>query len=148
MSSDDDFENMVGEIQQKINYDEEKTYSKKVIKEYRNPINFGFIEKPDATGRVKGPCNDTMRIDLQVRNNMIYDARFWTDGCGASLACGNMLTSMIKGKNIEEIGDISSEQLLEVLDGLPKEHQHCAKLAVNTLEKVIKNYYEKKKEIK
>jgi NifU-like protein involved in Fe-S cluster formation len=38
--------------------------------------------------------------------------------------------------------------LLEVLDGLPKEHQHCAKLAVNTFEKVIKNYYEKKKEIK
>jgi len=89
-----------------------------------------------------------MRIDLQVRNNMIQDARFWTDGCGASLACGNMLTSMIKGKNIEEIGNISSEQLLEVLDGLPKEHQHCAKLAVNTFEKVIKNYYEKKKEIK
>jgi nitrogen fixation NifU-like protein len=49
-----------------------------------------------------------MRIDLQVRNNMIQDARFWTDGCGASLACGNMLTSMIKGKNIEEIGLVSN----------------------------------------
>jgi len=137
MSGDNDFEGVVKELQQKIDHDEEETYSKKVIKEYRNPSNFGFIENPDATGQVKGPCGDTMRIDVRIKNNVIQDARFWTDGCGASLACGNMLTSMIKGKNIDEANGISSEKLLEVLDGLPKEHQHCATLAVHTLHEVI-----------
>ena len=84
-----------------------------------------------------------MRMDLRIKDNVIQDARFWTDGCGASLACGNMLTSMIKGKNIDEADSISSEQLLEVLDGLPEEHQHCAKLAVDTLHKVIRDYHKK-----
>ena len=143
MSGDNDFEGVVKELQQKIDRDEEETYSKKVIKEYRNPVNFGFIENPDATGQVKGPCNDTMRIYLRIKSNMIQDACFWTDGCGASIACGNMLTSMIKGKNIDEANGISSEKLLEVLDSLPKEHQHCARLAVDTLHEVIKDCHKK-----
>lgn len=143
MSGDNDFEGVVKELQQNIDRDEEETYSKKVIKEYRNPSNFGFIENLDVTGQVKGPCGDTMRMYLRVKDNVIQDARFWTDGCGASLACGNMLTSMIKGKNIDEADGVSSEQLLEVLDGLPEEHQHCAKLAVDTLHKVIRDYNKK-----
>ena len=139
MSGDNDFEGVVKELQQNIGRDEEETYSKKVIEEYRNPSNFGFIENPDVTGQVKGPCGDTMRMYLRIKDNVIQDARFWTDGCGASLACGNMLTSMIKGKNIDEADSISSEQLLEVLDGLPEEHHHCAKLAVDTLHKVVRD---------
>ena len=145
MNKGKDFQYMVKDLQRKINHDEENIYSKKVIKEYRNPVNFGNIAKPDATGQIKGPCGDTMRIDLRVRNNMIQDARFFIDGCGASIACGNMLTSMIKGKNIDETDDVSSEQLLEAIDGLPKEHQHCAKLAVDTLHKVVKNYQKKER---
>ncbi len=143
MSREEDFEEMVKDLQRKIDRDEEETYSKKVISEYRNPTNFGFIENPDATGQIKGPCSDTMRMDLRIKDNVIQDACFWTDGCGASLACGNMLTSMIKGKNIDEANGISNEKLLEVLDGLPKEHQHCARLAVNTLHKIIKDYHKK-----
>ena len=148
MSRDEDFEEMVKDLQRKIDRDEEETYSKKVIKEYRNPVNFGFIENPDATGQIKGPCSDTMRMDLRIKDNVIQDACFWTDGCGASLACGNMLTSMIKGKNIDEANGISSEKLLEVLDGLPKEHQHCARLAVDTLHEVIKDYHKKEDNVK
>jgi len=144
MNKDKDFQERVKDLQRKIDRDEKETYSKKVIKEYRNPVNFGFIENPDATGKVKGPCNETIRVDLKVKKNVIQNARFWTDGCGASIACGNMLISMIKGKNIEELDSISNEQLLDALDGLPKEHQHCAKLAVNTLREVIKDYLEKK----
>ena len=135
---------MVKDLQRKIDRDEEETYSKKVIKEYRNPANFGFIENPDATGQVKGSCNDTMRIDLSIKNNVIQNACFWTDGCGASIACGNMLTSMIKGKNIEELDGICNEQLLDALDGLPKEHQHCAKLAVDTFHSALKHLEKKR----
>ena len=143
MNRDEDFEEMVKELQQKIDRDEEETYSKKVIIEYRNPTNFGFIENPDSTGQIKGPCSDTMRMDLRIKDKVVQDACFWTDGCGASIACGNMLTSMIKGKNIDEAERISSEQLLEVLDDLPEEHQHCARLAVDTLHEVIRDYHKK-----
>ena len=132
------FEKWLEEIQRKIEYEEEETYSKVVIREYRNPSNFGVLENPDAIGEIKGPCGDTMKINLRIKNRRITDARFWADGCGATIACGNMLTKMIKEKTIEEAADITSEKLTKALDGLPKKHLHCSKLAVNTLQEAIK----------
>jgi len=141
---EDELVKTIKDIQEKIDYDEEQTYSKVVIREYRNPINFGVLEHSDAVGMIKGTCGDTMKITLKVVNGKIQDARFWTDGCGGSLACGNMLTKMIKGKTPHEALEISQKDLINKLDGLPKEHSHCAKLSVNTLRKAIKNYLERK----
>ena len=135
---DDNFEKMVEKLQKKIEYEEEKKYSKVVINEYRNPTNFGILEHPDVVGKVKGSCGDTMKITLKIVNDKIKDARFWTDGCGATLACGNMLTKMIRGKTPRESLEISRDDLIKSLDGLPKEHYHCAKLAVISLQKALK----------
>ena len=145
MTKDNDFIRMISELQRKIEYDEEDTYSQKVINEFRNPAYFGFIKNPDASGQIKGPCGDTMRIDLKIKDKVITDARFWSDGCGASIACGNKLAKIILEKTIPEADNITSDKLLEALDGLPLEHQHCSVLAVNTLRKAIKNYNNKKK---
>lgn len=140
--TDDDFLKLLEELQRKIEYEEEKTYSKIVIQECRNPSNFGVLENPDALGEIKGSCGDTMKITLQIKNQKIKKALFWTDGCGATIACGSMLTKMTKDKTIDESADITSEKLTKALDGLPKEHLHCTKLAVDTLQRVIKNYNE------
>jgi len=142
--NEDDFEKLLEELQQKIEYEEEATYSKIVIQEYRNPSNFGIIKDPDAIGVVKGSCNDTMKITLRIEKGMVKDACFWTDGCGATIACGSMLTKTIKGKPIEEVINITSDQLTNILGGLPKEHLHCSKLAVDTLQKAIAQYHTRK----
>lgn len=141
MSGDGDFEKMVKDLQSKIEQDEEKDYSKTVINEYRNPNNFGDIEEPDAFGEIKGPCGDTMKISLMIEDEKIINACFWTDGCGASIACESMLTKMITGKTVETALDITSEQLTDTLGGLPNEHLHCTVLTVNTLQEAIKNYH-------
>ena len=141
MSGDEDFEKMMKNIQSKINQDEERDYSKTVIKEYRNPNNFCILENPDAFGEIKGPCNDTMKISLRIEDEKIINACFWTDGCGASIARGSMLTKMITGKTVETALDITSEQLTDTLGGLPKEHLHCTVLTVSTLQEAIKNYH-------
>jgi nitrogen fixation NifU-like protein len=136
----DDFEKWLEELQRKIEYEEEQTYSKIVIREYRNPSNFGDIENPDAVGKIKGPCGDTMKISLKIEKGRIKDVRFWTDGCGATIACGSMITKMIKGKTIDEAAGVTNEKLASALHGLPEEHLHCSKLAVDSLQKTIKNY--------
>lgn len=138
--TDDDFVKFLEELQRKIEYDEEQTYSKIVIFEYRNPSNFGEMENPDSVGMIKGPCGDTMKIYLKIEKKKIKNVSFWTDGCGATIACGSMLTKMIKGVTIEEAAIISKEELTKALNGLPKEHLHCSKLAVNSLQEAIKNY--------
>lgn len=142
--NENDLLKIVKEIQKKINFDEERTYSKIVIREYRNPTNFGILEHPDADEIVKGSCGDTMKITLKLSDGKIQDARFWTDGCGATIACGNMLTKISKGKTISKALDISQKDLINFLDGLPKEHSHCAKLSVITLHRALKKYLKKK----
>jgi nitrogen fixation NifU-like protein len=141
--TDDDFVKLLEDLQRKIEYDEEETYSKIVISEYRNPSNFGVLDNPDAVGKIKGPCGDTMKISLKIDKETIKDARFWTDGCGASIACGSMLTKMVTGKTLQEAYNFTSVQLLQALDGLPIEHQHCSVLAINTLHKILYQYKKK-----
>ncbi len=138
--TDDGLEKFLEELQQKIEYEEEQIYSKVVIRECKNPSNFGILDEPDAYGEIKGPCGDTMKISLRVEKRRIKDAYFWTDGCGATIACGSMLTKILKGKTIQEAKKYTSSELLITLDGLPVEHQHCPILAINTLQQAIKNY--------
>jgi len=144
MTMDEDFEKLMEEIQRRIDREEEAIYPRKVIEEYRNPSNFGFVKNPDCYAEVKGWCGDTMKISLKIKNNRIVDACFWTNGCGATVASGSMLTKMIKGETVEKAAKVSDKKLLDALGGLPKEHQHCATLAVNTLQKAIKHYFERK----
>jgi nitrogen fixation NifU-like protein len=138
--TDDSFENFIKELQRKIEYEEEKEYSKVVINEYRNPNNFGEIKDSDTSGKIKGPCGDTMIISLKIDNDRITDAFFWTDGCGATIACGSMITKMVKGIPIKKASNITNEKLTEKLEGLPDEHLHCSKLAIDALKKALKNY--------
>ena len=134
------FEKFTEELQRKIEDEEEKKYSKVVISEFRNPNNFRDIDNSDATGKIKGPCGDTMKISLIINNDKITDAFFWTDGCGATIACGSMITKMVKGISIDKAINITSEKLTEALKGLPDNHLHCSKLVINTLKKAINNY--------
>ena len=138
--TNDDLEKLIEEIQKKVEYNEEQAYSKVVIQEYRHPSNFGVLKNPDAIGKIKGPCGDTMKITLNIENNRIENCNFWTDGCGPTIACGSMLTKMIKGKTLTDIKDINNFDILEALEGLPIEHTHCSILAINTLNQAIQNF--------
>jgi nitrogen fixation NifU-like protein len=67
----------------------------------------------------------------------IKEVRFMTDGCGPTLACGNVLARMLEGLTLDQAGDVLPEQIVEALDGLPEEHFHCAELAVSTFQNAM-----------
>ena len=90
--------------------------------------------------RLTGTCGDTIQIQIRVENGRIRESGFVTDGCGASIACGSMLTETIKNKTVEEALTITSGDLLRSLDGLPEEIVHCSILAVDTLHAAIDDY--------
>jgi len=134
------------EMEQSIMEDMKKVYSEKTIDHFLNPRNLGEIPAPDGFGRIAGPCGDTMEICLKVKDGKVVSASFWTDGCGPSIASGSMVTEMAKGRNISEAQRISQHDVLDALGGLPKESEHCALLAANTLKEAIKDYLAFKKE--
>ena len=133
------FDDMIADLQQQIDQQEDENFSPTVLKEYRHPSNFCLMEDPDAVGKIKGPCGDTMMIMLKIHQQKITKICFWTDGCGTSVACGSMLTKLIKGQSIEDVAKIKSEDLNRALDGLPDTHVHCTLLAVNTLKKALQS---------
>ena len=119
-----------------------EVFSEKAIDYAMNPRNAGIIPKADAYAGVTGPCGDTMQIWLEIREDEISNAAFWTDGCGPSIACASMVTELAKGKKMQEALDISSEQIVEELGGLPDSHLHCSVLAARTLREALLNYVE------
>jgi nitrogen fixation NifU-like protein len=135
-----DFDRMVAELQRRIIEQEQALYSAKVIEEAHSPTNLGRMAAPDAYGIVHGWCGDTIEIYLRLDGEMITQATFTTDGCGPSVACGNMIATMVQGMSLEEAGQIRPEDLIAALDGLPDESTHCAELAVSTLREAIANW--------
>lgn len=133
----DSWDRLVAELQREIEDRERSLYSAKVIEQVRNPQNLGRMEAPDLRAALTGWCGDTMEICLRLDGNTIHEARFVTDGCGPSVACGNMLTTMVQDMILDEAARIGPEDLLVALDGLPEESTHCATLAVDTLRKAI-----------
>jgi nitrogen fixation NifU-like protein len=129
----DRFDRAMEELQQQIVQEARSYYSDKVVAEFYNPKNLGLMLDPDAYGRVLGPCGDTMEIYLRLDGDRIVKAAFMTDGCGATVACGSMLTQLVEGASLEKATTITPEALTRALGGLPQDHTHCALLAVNTL---------------
>jgi nitrogen fixation NifU-like protein len=134
-----DFDQLVAELQQQVLEDARTVYSDKVIEVFYNPKNLGRMSEPDGRGIVQGWCGDTMEIYLRLDRERIEEITFMTDGCGPSVACGSMLTTMVQGMSLEEANKMTPEDLLAALDGLPEESVHCAELAVNTLREAIAN---------
>jgi nitrogen fixation protein NifU and related proteins len=140
-----DLDGVVDDIEQRIEEQERKKFSAKVLREFKDPKNLGRLDQPDCMASITGPCGDTMEFSMKVRNDKIIEIRFMTDGCGSSIACGSMTTRIAKGRSLEEASRITDKNILDELDGLPEENRHCAKLATNTLGKAIDHYSERER---
>jgi nitrogen fixation protein NifU and related proteins len=115
-------------------------FSQTVIDHSLNPRNMGEFEHPDGCGLVSRPCGDTLQFCLRVREGRIVDARFMTNGCAPTVACGSITTELAKGKIIAEALAITEDDILNALEGLPESEVHCAALAAATLRQSIRDY--------
>jgi nitrogen fixation NifU-like protein len=136
---------LVAELQRQIDEQERTLYSAKVIQEVHHPRNVGRMPEPDAHAVVRGWCGDTMEIYLRLNGERIEAATFFTDGCGPTVACGSKLTKMVTGMSPKQAGQVSAQELIDALDGLPEDSLHCAELAVQTLQAAIASHYTGKK---
>ena len=116
-------------------------YSDKVLDHYENPRNVGSFEKDDptvGTGMVGAPaCGDVMKLQIKVGNDgVIEDAKFKTYGCGSAIASSSLLTEWVKGKTLEQAGEIKNTDIAEEL-ALPPVKIHCSVLAEDAIKAAI-----------
>ena len=123
-------------------------YSDKVLDHYENPRNVGAFDKNDqavGTGMVGAPaCGDVMKLQIRVNEQgIIEDAKFKTYGCGSAIASSSLLTEWVKGKTLEQAGQIKNTQIAEEL-ALPPVKIHCSVLAEDAIKAAINDYQEKR----
>lgn len=119
-------------------------YSKKVIKHFQRPHNYGRIEKPDGIGKVGNlRCGDVMYMYIKVKKDIIADIKYETYGCAAAIATSSIVTDLAKGKKISQALKITSQKVLKELGGLPLIKIHCSLLSIDALQKAITDYQEK-----
>jgi len=124
-------------------------YTKKVMRHFTNPHNYGKIMQADAVGEAGNPiCGDMMKIYIKVdgKKDAIQDIKFETLGCAAAIATSSMITDLAKGKSLDEALKISNKDVADSLEGLPPVKMHCSNLAAEALRKAIENYRSKSKD--
>ena len=118
-------------------------YSQQVIDHYENPRNVGSFEKTDidiGTGMVGAPaCGDVMKLQIKVKEGIIVDAKFKTYGCGSAIASSSLVTEWVKGKTLDEAGEITNSRIAEEL-ALPPVKIHCSILAEDAIKAAIHDY--------
>ena len=121
-------------------------YSEKVIDHYQNPKNVGTLDKSKSnvgTGLVGAPeCGDVMRLQIEVNDNIITDAKFKTFGCGSAIAASSLATEWLKGMTLDEAIKLDNMELVEELS-LPPVKIHCSVLAEDAIKSAINDYRNK-----
>jgi nitrogen fixation NifU-like protein len=121
-------------------------YSDKVIDHYENPRNVGSLDKESSdvgTGIVGAPeCGDVMKLQVQIEEGVIIDAKFKTFGCGSAIASSSLATEWLKGKTVEEATAIRNVDIVEEL-ALPPVKIHCSVLAEDAIKQAISDYESK-----
>ena len=121
-------------------------YSEKVLEHYENPRNVGSLDKNSpkvGTGMVGAPaCGDVMKLQIEVDNGIITDAKFKTYGCGSAIASSSLVTEWLKGRTLEQATAIKNSDIAEEL-ALPPVKIHCSVLAEDAIKSAIEDYRKK-----
>jgi nitrogen fixation NifU-like protein len=95
----------------------EDLYRENILDHYQNPRNFGTLDHPDITYEDDNPlCGDVIRIDINLgEDDRISEVAFSGEGCAISQASASMLTEEILGKTLDEVKQLSKDDILEML---------------------------------
>ena len=122
-------------------------YTDKVIAHFENPRNMGSLDKESTevgTGIVGAPeCGDVMKLQIQVEEGRIVDAKFKTFGCGSAIASSSLATEWVKGMTLDEASALKNTDIVEELS-LPPVKIHCSVLAEEAIKSAIEDYQAKK----
>jgi len=119
----------------------DSVYNEIVLEHYRNPRNLGEIQNADGVGIYMSDfCGDITKFWIKVAQGRIKDAKYMTQGCAASVACGSVLTELVKNRTVEEALNITKDAILARLHGLPEHKIHCSMLAEDAFKDAIRDY--------
>jgi nitrogen fixation protein NifU and related proteins len=110
-------------------------YRDYILDHYRNPRNFGRLERVDVEAEDLNPlCGDQIRMQLSLDDGVVSDVRFSGKGCAISQASASMLTEKVKGMKLADVAKLSKDVVLEDVGiGISPTRMKCAMLGLRVL---------------
>lgn len=119
-------------------------YRELILDYYRNPRNFGRLEKYDIDARDTNPlCGDEIEMQIRVgEGQTIEDIKFVGKGCAISQASASMLTELAKGKQLDWVKQVAKEDIFKMLGNpdLGPSRVKCALLGMKVLKTGVYGY--------
>jgi NifU-like protein len=114
----------------------------------------GEIEDPDGFGEHGSlACGDAMRFTFRVRchptdptQDAITEARYLTFGCTSAIAASEALCILIERGGFTPITalKIQNKDIVEFLEGLPRQKIHCSVMGAEALQSAVFNWAQKR----
>ncbi|MFX0023362.1 MAG: iron-sulfur cluster assembly scaffold protein [Candidatus Hermodarchaeota archaeon] len=137
------FDEFVAKLQKEIIRKDIKDHSKKIVKLFHNPQNWGKPPIEEITvyeESQEGQSGEFLGLYLKIKKDIIVKANFLTDGCGVMIATASQLTIMVTGKPIDFAKKLKPVDLINTLKGIPPDELYCVNFTLKTLKNSIKKY--------
>lgn len=120
---------------QKMKAMQDPLYRELILDHWKNPHNYGILDNPSFDTSKNNPlCGDNIRLTGKIENGKLTKIQFVSEGCAISKASASIFTDQIKGKEIEEIKKIKSEEVIGNLGiMLTPAREKCALLIYTTI---------------
>ncbi|HLG15396.1 MAG TPA: iron-sulfur cluster assembly scaffold protein [Blastocatellia bacterium] len=109
-------------------------YSEQITEHLAHPRNVGEVENPSGVGDVTNEvCLDRIRLSIRIDHHVVTEAKIKAQGCPPTIAAASVLTELIIGRSVEDLGNLGKKEIVAALGRLPAAKMHCAALAVDAL---------------
>jgi len=102
----------------------------------------GRLDAPSGEAELTGSCGDSIGMQIKVRDEALAAVLAQPRGCAFTIACADAVGFLAQGRSLDNALTLEPEDVARELDGLPDDHMHCARLALNTLGEAIARYLE------
>ena len=110
----------------------------KLFDYYKNPRCFGEIKDADCYSASESLCGDKVNVFLNVKGDVIEDAKFTGEGCAFCIASASMLMEHVLGKGVVYAKGFSSSDLFSLIGFQPVSGRvKCALLGLSVLHKAL-----------
>ena len=119
-------------------------YSNRIMEEFYNPQNYGVIKGASGVGKVTSDVgSEIIKIFIKVEKDKIVDAQFQTFGGVVAIACSSIATTLMIGKSLKEIRNITANSILEIVGEVPENKMYIVQAVVSAIYGSVDSYFNK-----
>ncbi len=102
------------------------------------PYGRGVVLSGGHDGAAGGSvCGDLIRVSVRVEGDRVVEAGFDASGCGALIAAGSALVTLVSGAPLLEAARVGTAAIVSELGGLSPGKLHAADLAADALHRAL-----------